>query len=372
MLLLSRYLLKHVVLTTIMISLVLTLIIWLTQSLRLLDFIINGGAPMGLFGHMLVLSVPRFYEIILPLSLAIGIVYSLNKLSTDSEMVVMQNSGASPMQLAKGILAFSLLVSLFVFLLSGWTTPMANRELDRLRNVVKSDYGLGMLRAGVFNVIGGDTTIYIADRSDLQDLRGVFIYFNKEGQAPTTITAQHGGLVMRNGKPYVVVVDGVRQKFNPENGSIEKLKFQNYSLDLSSLLNKTPDLRLDPNDRTLPQLWRGEGADINTPLERLNAELHKRISNPFLTLSFSLLALVPFLCGYHSRRGQPWRLVLIGLGVITLQGLNMGLVQMAGKSFAGILLLYGLPVVTAAGCLFVLLNQKAFGDLVSSFRYRRA
>ena len=49
MLLLSRYLVKQVALITLVISVVLTLIIWLTQSLRLLDFIINGGAPMRIF-----------------------------------------------------------------------------------------------------------------------------------------------------------------------------------------------------------------------------------------------------------------------------------------------------------------------------------
>lgn len=372
MLLLSRYLAKHVVLTTLMISLVLTLIIWLMQSLRLLDFIINGGAPLSIFGSMLVLTVPRFYEIILPLSLAIGIVYSLNKLNTDSEVVIMQNSGASPLQLAGGVLIFSVFISLFVFFLSGWTTPMANRELDRLRNVVKSDYGLGMLRAGVFNVIGEDTTIYITDRSDLQDLRGVFIHFNKEGEPPTTITAERGGLVMQDGKPYVVVVNGVRQQFSPENGVIEKLKFQNYSLDLSSLVNKAPDLRLDPNDHTLGQLWRGEGKDESTTQASLNAEMHKRISRPFMTLAFSMLAIVPFLCGYHSRRGQPWRMIWISVGLILLQGLNMAFVQMSGRSVLGIALLYGIPLVTILICLLILLNQTTFNNMMSGFRYKKA
>ncbi len=57
---------------------------------------------------------------------------------------------------------------------------MANREVDRLRNLVKSDYSIGLLRPGIFNTLGDEATIYIAERTDLQDLRGIFIHLDKK------------------------------------------------------------------------------------------------------------------------------------------------------------------------------------------------
>lgn len=360
MLLLSRYLVRNVFFTTLAISLALTLIIWLTQSLRLLDFIINGGAPLRLFAAMLILTVPKFFEIILPISLALGIIYSMNKFSTDSEVVVMHNTGASPMQLSQGILLFAVLSSLAVFGITGWGTPLANRQLDHLRDIVKSDYSLGMLRPGVFNVIGNDTTIYIAERTDLQDLSGVFIHFNKEGEPPTTITAERGGLVMREGKPFVVVVDGMRQQFNEKNGSIDRLRFKNYSLDLSSLVNKNTVMHIEPDERTLSDLWHTERIDSREGPQRLIAEFHQRLSKPLLTLAFALLALIPFMRGYYNRRGQIGRIFGITLGLITLQAINLGSSTLAGTSVVGMIILYGTPVLCILACWFSLYHPTSF------------
>ncbi len=357
MLLLSRYLVKQVALITLVISVVLTLIIWLTQSLRLLDFIINGGAPMRIFAAMLVLTIPKFFEIILPLSLALGIVYAMNKLSSDSEVVVMHNTGASPIQLSQGILTFSVVVSLFIFIIAGWGTPLANRQLDHLRDIVKSDYSLGLLRPGVFNVIGNDTTIYISERSDLQDLRGVFIYFNKQGEAATTITAKRGGMVMRDGKPYVVVLEGTRQQFNPTTGSIDRLRFENYSLDLSSLINKAPDLHIEPDERTLTELWHTQPKEDRTNPERLVTEFHLRLAKPLLTLAFGLLAITPFLRGTFNRRGQNGRLLAIIGGIILLQAIHLGSSHMSNHAGLGMALLYGSPVVSILLCWMALYHR---------------
>ena len=366
MFLLSKYLVKSCALTTFVISLVLTMIIWLTQSLRLLDFIINGGAPMRLFLNMLIMTVPSFYEIILPISLAIGIAYSLNKFSSDSEIVVMQNSGISPIKLASGTVSFIVIVASLVFLISGWFAPMANHRLDEIRNVVRSEYSMGLLRAGVFNTIGNDTTFYIAKRTDLQDLQGVFIHFNKLDELPTTITAERGGLIMRDGKPFVVIIDGIRQQFNPETGSIERLKFQNYSLDISSLLKRKDTILTEPEDQTLSNLWnkKADPTIYETP-QRLRGEIHTRLSRPLLTLCFGLLALTPFLIGYFNRRGNALRLFFILLGVISLQIMNLGASHLATENMIGVFLLYIPPMIVCVYFLLKLTNHTQHGGYQS-------
>lgn len=344
MYLLSRYLLKTTMITTLLISVILTLIIWLTQTLRLLDFVLNGGAPMRLFGAMLVLIIPRFFEIILPLSLALGTVYSLNKFSTDSELVIMQNSGLSPLRLAQGLIMFSIGVALFILALSGWITPLANRQMDHLKDVVKSEYSLGLLRPGIFNAVGADTTVYIAERTSLQDLRGVFIHFTKPGEPATTITAQQGGLLTHNGKPLVVVFNGTRQQFNTKTGGIDNLKFERYSLDLSSLTSSIGNLHQDPNQKTVTELWTSPITETNTKEAlRIKGEFHNRLSRPLLTVAFALMSFVPFLIGRFNRRGQARRMASIIVGILALQIISMVSASLAGSSIGGIILLYAVP-----------------------------
>lgn len=368
--LLPRYIVKQAALTTILISVVLTLIIWLTQSLRLLDFIINGNAPMTLFGKMLLLTVPRFFEIILPISLALGIVYTLNKFSTDSELVVMQNSGIRPVRLGSGLLYFSVFIALFVLVLSGWGTPWANRELDNVRNIVKSDYSLGLLRPGIFNELSDDTTIYIAERSSLQDLKGVFIYFNKAGELPTTITAKHGGILTKDQKVYVLVFNGTRQQFNKATGTVETLKFERYSLDLSSLTNRVMDTIIEPNDRTLPELFATKDTTQN-PKEksRIIAEIHNRLARPFLILALALMTLVPFLTGGHNRRGQPLRILALIGGILALQSVFLGASSLAATSTFGLLLLYGVPLAIIIVYATALLSDRGYRALLGSLAW---
>lgn len=359
MLLLPRYLSKTTLITTLLISVVLTLIIWLTQTLRLLDFVLNGGAPLSLFGAMLFLTIPRFFEVILPLSLALGILYSLNKFSTDSELVVMQNSGLSPVRLGQGIFVFSFLIALLVFLMSGWLTPLANRQLDSLRDIVKSEYSMGLLRPGIFNALGTDTTVYINQRTSLKDLRGVFIHTSEPGETSTTITAEHGGLVMNAGKPVVIVFDGMRQQFNPRTGAVETLRFDEYSIDLSSITQNIEKLQLDPNERTVSELWQSKSTDDNSERgKRLRAEFHTRLSRPFLTIAFALMSAVPYLIGKFNRRGQVSRIIWIIVGLLILQTIHLASSSLASRASIGYALLYGAPFTIIALYLLLLLNEK--------------
>jgi lipopolysaccharide export system permease protein len=355
-------------LTTLLISIILTMIIWLTQTLRLLDFVLNGGAPFLLFGEMLLLIIPKFFEIILPLSLALGTVYALNKFSTDSELVVMQNSGLSPLRLAHGMIVFTFLTSFFIFVLAGWITPLANRQMDALRDVVKSEYSMGLLRPGIFNSVGDDVTVYIAGRTSLQDLRGVFVHMTKPNEPPTTITAEQGGLISNNGKQLLVIFNGTRQQFNQKTGSIDNLKFERYSLDLSSLTNSIENMQRDPNQSTVAELWHAPiFADNSVAARRARAEFHSRLSLPFLTIAFSLMSFVPFLIGRYNRRGQGKRMGIILVSIIAVQIIHLTSSSLANSSALGLVLLYGVPFVIIFVYASILLADKNYFKVFTNF-----
>lgn len=352
---LPRYLLRNTAMTSLTISLILTLILWLTQSLRLLDFIVNGGAPLKMFGGMLILTIPKFFEVILPIGLALGIVYTLNKFSADSEMVVMQNTGLSPLRLSSGIIFLAVMTALVVFALSGWMTPIANRKLDSIRDLVRSNYSVGLLRPGIFNTMGDNTTIYVSKRTNLQNLGGVFIHFNaKDGQPATTITAKQGGMSMQNGKPYVVVFDGARQQINRKTGNLELLRFKRYALDLSSLSSGVVEGSRSPDEHTLTDLLRTGAKAPGIKNNAMRAEMHMRLARPLLTLAFAMLSLVPFVLGHYNRRGQALRLTIIIAMLIVLQGVFFAGASIIQQFAAGLILLYGLPVILCAICLYFL------------------
>jgi lipopolysaccharide export system permease protein len=347
---LQRYLTRQLLFSTIVIAFALTMIIWLTQSLRLLDLVINGGAPLHLFGYMLLLTIPRFFELILPLALAVSIVFLFNKLIMDSELVVMQACGLSPWQLARAVIVLAFIIGTVLFLLGGWLTPKANQELDRVRSIAKSNFSLNLLRAGVFNTMGDNITIYLSERRGLDDLRGLLIHFSPKDKPSQTIWAKRGGMVIEDGKPIVIVHDGMRQEYNPETHKVESLLFASYQVDLTNLVKKKDDNNhsIEANEYNLPQLFTEAPKQAEQQHQRqFTAEAHIRLSRPFLVFSFALCAAVPFLRGHYNRRGQAWRILTVVMLLIGLQAAYLGASALAQRYAAGDLLLYIVAIVPA-------------------------
>ena len=88
-----------------LLTLLLTSVIWLTQSLRLLDLVINRGQSAPTFVYLTLLILPSLLVIILPIAFFSGTLCSpCTKLNGDSELVVMASAGYQPRQLAVPVL----------------------------------------------------------------------------------------------------------------------------------------------------------------------------------------------------------------------------------------------------------------------------
>ena len=98
---LTRYILRQSLGTTLFVTIALSAAIWLTQSLRLVDLIVNRGLSAELFFYLGILILPRFIDIVLPIGIFIAVLFTYNKLTAESEIVVMRAAGMSQFGLAK-------------------------------------------------------------------------------------------------------------------------------------------------------------------------------------------------------------------------------------------------------------------------------
>jgi len=67
----------------------LTAVIWITQALRDIDLITGQGQTVLVFVGLTGMIIPLLMLVIAPVALLIAIAYTLNKLNTDSEIVVL-------------------------------------------------------------------------------------------------------------------------------------------------------------------------------------------------------------------------------------------------------------------------------------------
>src|SRR3546814_20163483 len=89
----SLYVFRHLTVATAIATLVLTFAIWLPQSLRLIELIVDGQAPMPIFFQMLALRLPNFLVVVLPVAIVTAVLFIYNPLLTDPELVFCRAAG---------------------------------------------------------------------------------------------------------------------------------------------------------------------------------------------------------------------------------------------------------------------------------------
>src|SRR5215204_3137740 len=103
MTILDRYILRQSFSIMVFVTAALSAAIWLAQSLRLVDLIINRGLSVELFLYLTLLILPRFLDIVLPIGAFIAVLFVFNRLASESELVVMRAAGLGPMALARTV-----------------------------------------------------------------------------------------------------------------------------------------------------------------------------------------------------------------------------------------------------------------------------
>ncbi len=348
----NRYILKNLILSTVFITFILSAVILLTQSLRFLELIIESGASVSTFWVLTFLALPRFLEILIPVSVMIATIFVYGRLVENSELVVLRSSGFSPLRLAKPALILAIISSMILWFVTLWAAPYSLASLHKMRQIVQSQFSAMLIHERVFNRLGKDLTVYIQNRESDGSLTGVFIYDTSDRQTESaTIMAKRGVLSETDDGYQVIVYDGSRQTINPKTRAVQMLKFDRYTIDLP-LSGEIQERWQKPDERTLFDLLNPDMSVIRDVehLREFQIELHRRITAPLLSFSFILIAASALILGPIQRRSQPGRVIFVVLATVLLQGLFLTAYNIALHSLFGLILMYAIvfiPIVTS-------------------------
>lgn len=352
----NRHTLKSLFVSTLFVTITLSMVIMLTQSLRFLELIIQSGADIGSFWTLSFLAIPRFLEILMPLSAMIATMFIYNRMIDNSELVILRTTGFSPLYIVKPALVLASGITLFLWFVTLWAAPKSLSTLQLMRQTIKSQFSVSLLHDGVFNRIGKDLTVYIQDKENDGVLNGLVIYDKSNRETlPSTVLAKRGVLAETPDGYQVIVYDGSRQQYDPETQILHKLDFERYTLDLPL----SEDIRKrwrEPDERTIFELL-NPNMDVKRDVESLiefKIEIHRRIAAPLLTFAFILLAATALVLGPVGRNGQCARLGFIALAVLTLQGGFIACVNLAKQTDFGLYLTYIIVLLPILGCFYLL------------------
>src|SRR5215475_8576801 len=189
---LDRYILRQCFGVMIFVTAALSAAIWLAQSLRLIDLIVNRGLSFEIFLYLAALILPRFLDIVLPIGVFIAVLFTFNRLTSESELVVMRSAGLSQLALAKPVLLLAGIAFLSLMSLSAYFLPASNRAFKDLQFDIRNRFVSSLVQEGTFTTISDKITIYVRTRNEPGEVMGLLINDGRNPQKQVTIVAERG------------------------------------------------------------------------------------------------------------------------------------------------------------------------------------
>ncbi|MDA0662421.1 MAG: LPS export ABC transporter permease LptF [Proteobacteria bacterium] len=356
---LTRYILKQILIATVFVAIILCFAIWLTQSLRLVDLIINRGLPLSMFIYMALLLLPRFLTIVLPIAVFCATLFTYNRLTTDSEIVVMRSAGISQLTIARpGLFAGALAACVMAFI-NLYLLPVSYREFKELQFAIRNDYSSILLQEGVFNSLGEGITVFIRERAADGELRGILVHDSRDSRAgQVTMMAERGAIVQSEEGPRVILISGNRQQVDRAKGEMSLLYFDRYVVEIGNS-QESNDIRYrDPRERFLPTLlFPGNSEDERRNRDELIAEGHNRLTTILLPITYSAIGITMLLIMPFSRRGQT-STILIAIALVTAIAIGqLSLNNLAVRFAAAIPGMYLVTIVPLLLSLYLMSGQ---------------
>lgn len=301
---LTRYILRQLVVGTLLVAAGLAVILWLTQSLRLIEMIISKGLGMGTFISMTMLLMPSFLVIVLPIALFAVILFTYNRLNSDRELVVMRAAGLGPFALARPALILAVLLTAITFILTLYVAPVSVENFRETRWKVRNDVAGVVIEAGAFNELQDGLTVYVRETGPDGVLTGLMIHDERDPEAPVTVMAERGALVRpADGAPRILMENGNRQEITKGTGQMSLLYFDRHVMEIGSLNGDARPRYRDARERGLRELLTATPDDgfPDSEIRAFRVEAHQRLASPLLNISFAMIALATMLTGAFNR-----------------------------------------------------------------------
>jgi lipopolysaccharide export system permease protein len=324
----DRYMLGQLAVGLVAVTAGLAALVWLTQSLRFIELVLDRGLSLVVFLELTSLMLPGFIVVILPITTFIVVLFVHVRMNADREIVVMRAAGLSQARLARPGLIIALAAVGIGYVLNLWLVPLSHGAFRMWQFEIRNQMAAILLQEGVFSSVGNDLTVYARARDRDGTLRGILVHDERDAGQPVTIIAEQGRITSTPLGPRVVLLNGVRQQLERPPGQpprLTVLTFAENSLDLARATRQEEVRSRDSRERSVAELLNPDPAEGLRPRElaRFYGEAHQRLSSPLTALSYALVGLAVALTGQFRRHGGGARLA-IGVG-ITVGLLAVGL-----------------------------------------------
>ncbi len=360
----ERYLLRTAATAFLTGLVVLTGVIWITQALRQIDLLTSKGQTILIFLLMTGLALPSLVAIIAPVALFAGVLYTLNKLNGDSELVVITAAGVSPARLLRPVALLSLAVFALVATIYVQLLPWTFGAIENLTTFVRADFISNFARPGAFSELELGFVFHYRERTPDGALRGVFMQDRRDPAHVSTYIAEGGNTVEKDGASYLQLTKGVLLR--PQSaGDSAMVTFDDYTIDLSQFAQAVSSIKR-PRERTTAQLLAPDAKDRDDPAlaGHIRSELLDRLASPLYALVAGLIAFASLGEARTTRQGRG---MAIGGAILAFLGVRMlgiaATTLTVGVPSAAVFV-WGIPIAAILGALATIFRRSLFPTAV--------
>lgn len=291
-----RYLVRETLKSQLAILFILLLIFFCQKLVRILGAAVDGDIPTNLVLSLLGLGMPEMAQLILPLSLFLGLLMTFSRLYAESEITVMYACGLGKTVLLKAAAILALLTGIAATVNVLWLSPWSSRHQDVVMAEAKANPGVAALVEGQFqSAQGGNAVLFVGDVKG-QEFEHVFLaQLRPRGNArPSVVVADRGHVVVdKNGSQVVTLDKGTRYEGTALLRDFRITDFSNYQAVIGHQAVSLESAGVEQMD--MRTLWR---SDENSA----RAEFHWRLT---LVLSVLIMAvMVVPLSAVNPRQGR--------------------------------------------------------------------
>ena len=256
----------------LLVSISISLIVWVIQAVNFLDIVTEDGHGFKVYFLYTLLSLPKIFSKILPFIYFISLFYIILKYENENELIIFWTIGIKKIEFVNVLLKFSIFYLILQLL---FTTYIVPTTLDKARSYIRGsnvDLFSSIIQEKKFIDVVKDLTIFVEEKNINGDLKNIFLKEKIGENEYQTIIAKEGKIKKYDIKTTLLLFDG--KIINNNNKKINSFEFSKTEINLSKFTTKTT---------THPKIQEIGTYDVLACIVRLKNFNTAYISNVFIT-----------------------------------------------------------------------------------------
>ncbi len=222
------------------VSLSLSLIVWIIQSVNYLDFISQDGHGFKVYFAFIALNFPKIFSKIIIFSYFVSMFYIIQKYHSNNEILIFWTNGISKIKLINFIIKISIIFAVIQILIVNFIVPQSqsySKDFIRSSNI---DLFASLITEKKFIDTVKDFTIFVENIDTDGNMKNIYLK-DSVNQLNTQIITAKSGKIIQNGQEkflklnYGQILDIENEKFS----NTKVIKFNNTTFSLSNLKSKS-------------------------------------------------------------------------------------------------------------------------------------